>query len=98
VTSKPNLLFRHDALFGACQGFADDLGIDALWVRVPLSASILFDPKIAVGAYAILCVLVFATRMIWPVKTVRAKMPVEAQAAPLSAQADNEQVELAHAA
>jgi phage shock protein PspC (stress-responsive transcriptional regulator) len=99
VTSQPNLFFRHDTLFGACQGFADDLGINALWLRVPLSASILFNYKIALGAYALMCVLVFATRMIWPVKTVQAEAePVEAQAAPLSVQADNEQRELAHAA
>ena len=28
MTSQPNLFFRHDTLFGACQGFADDLGGD----------------------------------------------------------------------
>jgi phage shock protein PspC (stress-responsive transcriptional regulator) len=99
VTSKPNLFFRHDTLFGACQGIADDLGINALWLRVPLSASILFNYKIALGAYALMCVLVFATRMIWSVKAVQAETePVEAQAAPPSAHADNEQRELAHAA
>ena len=99
MTSKANLFFRHDTLFGACQGIADDLGINALWLRVPLSASILFNYKIALGAYALMCLLVFATRMVWPVKTVA---PVEAEAKTVEAApvavAENEQRELAHAA
>ena len=99
MTSQPNLFFRHDTLFGACQGIADDLGINALWLRVPLSASILFNYKIALGAYALMCVLVFATRMLWPVKTVAAvEAPAEAIEAAPAVVAENEQRELAHAA
>jgi phage shock protein PspC (stress-responsive transcriptional regulator) len=100
VTDKPNLFLRQDTLLGACQGIADDLGIDALWLRVPLATSILFDPRIAFGAYALMCVLVFATRMIWPVKTkavVASKVAAETEAAPVAV-ADNEQRELAQAA
>ena len=99
MTSQPNLFFRHDTLFGACQGIADDLGINALWLRVPLSASILFNYKIALGAYALMCVLVFATRVLWPVKTVdAAEAEAEVVEAAPAAVADNEQRELAHAA
>jgi len=105
VTSQANLFFRQDTLFGACQGLADDLGINALWLRVPLAASILYDPAVAAGIYAVLCVVVFATRMIWPVKAAKiataAAVPAaaEVEAAPAAAvAADNEQRELAHAA
>lgn len=99
MTTKPNLFFRQDTLFGACQGLADDLGINALWLRVPLAASILYDPKIAVGIYAVLCVVVFATRMIWPTKSATvAVAQAEVAPAPVPMVADNEQRELAQAA
>jgi len=98
MTTQPNLFLRADTLFGACQGLADDIGINALWLRVPLAATILYDPLVAFGLYAALCVVVFATRMIWPVKPVAA--PVEtAVAQPTAAnRADNEQREFAQAA
>lgn len=98
MTSKPNLFFRRDTLFGACQGVGDDLGINPLWLRLPLAATILYSPTLAFGLYALLCVGVFATRMIWPVKTATVQPPAAvADAAPTVA-ADNEQRELAQAA
>lgn len=97
--TKPNLFLRRDTLFGACQGVADDLGISALWIRVPLAATILYDPKLAIGIYAVLCVVVFATRLIWPAKTTAVPAaPVAAPAVAAPATAHNEQREFAEAA
>ena len=99
MTTQPNLFLRQDTLFGACQGLADDLGINALWLRIPLAASILYDPKVALGTYAFLCALVFVTRMVWPVKPAAVKAPaISVAAAPATVVADNEQRELAQAA
>jgi len=99
VTSQPNLFFRQDTLFGACQGLADDLGINALWLRVPLAASILYDPRIAFGIYAVLCVAVFAARKIWPAKPVAVETEQAAsETAPVAVSENDEQRELALAA
>ena len=54
MTTKPNLFFRPDTIFGACQAIADDLGISPLFIRVPLASMILFSPKLAFGLYAML--------------------------------------------
>lgn len=95
--TQPNIFLRSDTLFGACQGLADDLGINPLWIRVPLASVILFSPTAAFAAYAVLCVLVFGTRLLFPAKTVA----TEAQAVPVvtsEPQPANEQRELAEAA
>ncbi|WP_114226833.1 MULTISPECIES: PspC domain-containing protein [Sphingomonas] len=98
TTTKGNLFLRQDTLFGACQGLADDFGISALWLRIPLAATILYSPEIAFGTYAFLCALVLVTRKVWPVKSVAVETPATAvEAAPVLS-ADNEQRELAQAA
>lgn len=99
MTSKPNLFFRQDTLFGACQGLADDLGINALWLRVPLASIILYGPEIALGIYAVLCVAVFTTRKIWPAKPAAVEAEqLGSEPAPVEVSATDEQRELALAA
>ena len=99
MKSQPNLLFRPDTIFGACQGIADDLGISPLLIRIPLASLILFSPKLAFGIYAALCVVVLASRMLFPAPKAAAVVvaaPVEVAAAPV--EAANEERELAAAA
>ena len=103
MTTKPNLFFRPDTILGACQGVADDLGISPLFIRVPLASMILFSPKLAFGMYAALCVVVLASRMLFPArKAVSSEVVAPAVAAPIVAAAPvevaNEQREFAAAA
>jgi len=95
---QPNLLFRPDTILGACQGMADDLGINPLLIRIPLASLILWSPKLAFGVYAALCVVVLASRLLFPVRKaeVAVAAPVVAVAAPVVAA--NEERELAAAA
>ena len=97
--SQANLLLRPDTIFGACQGIADDLGISPLLIRIPLASLILFSPKLAFGIYAALCVVVLASRMLFPVRKAEiapVAAPAEVAAAPV--EAANEERELAAAA
>jgi phage shock protein PspC (stress-responsive transcriptional regulator) len=63
-----NPLFRHDTLLGVCQALGEDLGINPLWLRVPLASAILFSPAGAVGTYLALGVLVLVARLVFPPK------------------------------
>ena len=65
----PTLFNRPDTLLGVCQGLADDLGINALWLRLPLAGGILFNPYAAIGTYFGLGLLVLASRLLFPVKS-----------------------------
>jgi phage shock protein PspC (stress-responsive transcriptional regulator) len=98
MKSQPNLFFRPDTIFGACKGAADDLGINPLFLRIPLASLILISPELALGIYAALCVVVFASRMLFPVRTVEAAVAAPVEAAPVTAEAANEERELAAAA
>lgn len=96
MTTQPNLFLRNDTIFGACQGLADDLGIDPLWIRVPLASLILFSPAVAFGLYAALCLAVLASRLLFP---PRKAVAVPASDVPAAAdEPANEQRELAAAA
>jgi len=98
MKSQRNLFFRPDTIFGACQGMADDLGISPLFIRIPLASLILVSPELALGIYAALCVVVLASRMLFPVR--KAEVAVAAPAAVVAApvEAANEERELAAAA
>jgi phage shock protein PspC (stress-responsive transcriptional regulator) len=98
MTTKPNLFFRPDTILGACQGFADDLGVSPLFIRVPLASIILFSPKVALGLYAALCVAVLASRLLFPARKVEVAVAASVEAVPASVEAANEQRELVEAA
>ena len=98
MKSQRNLFFRPDTIFGACKGAADDLGINPLFLRIPLASLILINPRLALGIYAALCGVVLARRMLFPVRKAEVVMaaPIQAAAAPVAVA--NEERELAEAA
>jgi len=98
LKSQANLLLRPDTIFGACQGIADDLGISPLLIRIPLASLILFSPKLAFGIYAALCVVVLASRMLFPVRKAEVAVAAPAEVAAAPVEAANEERELAAAA
>ena len=99
MEAKNNPLFRPDTLLGVCQALGDDLGINPLWLRVPLASAILFTPIGAVGTYLFLGLLVLVSRLVFPPKLVAAEAPA-AQPAPVAHQevAAQDTRELAEAA
>ena len=94
TANRTPLPLRHDTIFGVCEAIGEDLGINANLPRVALGSIVLFNPLMAVSAYAALGVVVLASRLLFPNR--RAAVTAEAQAVP--AEAANEQDTLAAAA
>lgn len=61
-----NLFTRDDTLFGICEGLGQDLGCNPLWLRLAFLPSLFFFPAATFGIYALLGVLVFASRKFFP--------------------------------
>ena len=84
------LPLRSHTILGVCEALGEDFGFNPVFLRVPLAASVIWNPMIALGTYFALGVLVLASRLLFPKKAPKvASKPVEA---------DNEQIELAKAA
>lgn len=72
---------RPDTLFGVCEGLGQDFGFNPIYLRIALAASILWDPRIAIGGYLVLGLFVAASRLLFPnprVAEVRDATPVPA--------------------
>ena len=67
---RPSLWNRPDTLFGVCEGLGQDFGFNPIFLRIALAASILLDPKIAIGTYFALGLLVAASRILFPNQVV----------------------------
>lgn len=92
---RNNVAFRNDTLLGVCEALGHDLGFNPNFLRVPLSAGIIFAPLMMVGIYLGLGALVFASRTFFPDRITK----VEAKPAEISAPvAHNEEVALSRAA
>ena len=84
---------RAHTILGVCEAIGEDFGFNPVWLRVPLAASVLLSPMMAIGAYFALGGVVLLSRLLFPKPTVAevgagAEQPVAA----------NEQQELAKAA
>ena len=86
------LPLRNHTILGVCEGIGEDFGFNPVWLRIPLAASVIWNPAVAFGAYFGLGAIVLASRLLFP-KAKNAK-GVADQHAP----AANEQSELAKAA
>ena len=64
--AKPSLFARDDTFFGICEGLAEDLGFNALWLRLAFTFALFFNPVAAVSVYLALGVVVFAVRWFVP--------------------------------
>ena len=60
------LPLRSHTIFGVCEAIGEDFGFNPVFLRVPLSAIVLYNPLIAIGAYLALGVLVLASRLLFP--------------------------------
>ena len=86
------LPLRSHTILGVCEAIGEDFGFNPTFLRVPLAASVIYSPMIAIGVYFALGLAVLASRLLFPKKATS----VEAAAAePTPA---NEQREYAKAA
>jgi phage shock protein PspC (stress-responsive transcriptional regulator) len=74
---QPNLFTREDTLFGVCEGLAEDLGFNPLWLRLALTGFLFLNPVAAIGTYLAAGAIVFLSRWLFPNARVSAA-PVEA--------------------
>lgn len=84
------LPFRDHTILGACEAIGEDFGFNPVWLRIPLSAMVLWSPIIAIGTYFALAAVVLLSRLIFPVP--EADMVV-ASSAPAHVAANSDQDE-----
>lgn len=60
------LPLRSHTILGVCEAIGEDLGFNPIFLRIPLAASVIWNPMIAFGAYFALGAVVFASRMLFP--------------------------------
>ena len=70
------LPLRSHTILGVCEAIGEDFGFNPVFLRVPLAASVIWNPAIALGTYFALGALVLASRLLFP-KPKAAKPVVE---------------------
>lgn len=85
------LPLRAHTILGVCEAIGEDFGFNPIFLRIPLAASVIWNPLIAIGTYFALGAVVLASRLLFP--KPKAAVAVKVEASPL-----NEQRELAKAA
>lgn len=85
------LPLRSHTILGVCEAIGEDFGFNPIFLRIPLAASVIWHPMIAVAIYLGLGAVVFASRLLFPkAKTAETISATESAA--------NEQQELKKAA
>ena len=87
------LPLRSHTILGVCEAIGEDFGFNPVFLRIPLAASVIWNPWVAIGTYFALGVIVLASRLLFPKATTAAANMVPEQ--PVAA---NEPTELAKAA
>ena len=84
------LPLRAHTILGVCEAIGEDFGFNPVLLRIPLAASVVVSPLMAIGAYFALGAAVWGSRLVFPRPKNIARIE---QAEPV-----NEQRELAKAA
>lgn len=63
---RPNLFTRDDTFFGVCQALADDIGINADWLRVAAAGMFFLAPVPVLLGYVALGLVIAAVRWLVP--------------------------------
>lgn len=63
---QPSLFARPDTLLGICEGLAEDFRVNPLWLRLPLTLLLFFNPVAAVGGYLAAGAIVLLSRLLVP--------------------------------
>ena len=86
------LPLRSHTILGVCEAIGEDFGFNPVLLRVPLAASVLWSPMIAIGGYFLLGAIVLLSRLVFPKAKSVSVLPAQEPATA------NEQIELAEAA
>jgi phage shock protein C len=86
------LPLRSHTILGVCEAIGEDFGFNPVLLRIPLAASVIWQPLFALGVYFALGAVVLASRLLFP-----ARKSAPAQVQP-QAEAANAETELAQAA
>lgn len=94
---RDNIVFRNDTLLGVCESLGQDLGFNPNFLRVPLGVGIIFAPLLMVSIYLAMGAVAFASRTLFPTRTVKVQgASVQASAGEVAAM--NDRAELPKAA
>jgi phage shock protein C len=66
-----NTLMRPDTFFGVCEAIGQDFGFNPLWLRLAFVPPVFFQPAYALAAYLALGLVVLASRLLFPDKSVQ---------------------------
>lgn len=96
-----NTFNRPDTFFGICEAVGQDFGFNPLWLRLAFVPPVFFAPQYAFIAYAVLGLVVLASRLLFPAKadavvaSIAAPALVAAAPAPKCAEPADERLPLA---
>lgn len=89
--SQPSLFTRHDTIFGVCEGIGEDFGFNAQLLRAILAVTLLWNPVVAISAYAVAGVAVLLSRRLFPNAPASAvEQPEVSEAATVALKAEND--------
>ncbi len=60
------LPLRAHTILGACEAIGEDFGFNPIFLRIPLAASVIWNPMIAIGTYFALGAVVLVSRLLFP--------------------------------
>ena len=60
------LPLRSHTILGVCEAIGEDFGFNPVLLRIPLAASVIVNPIIAIGTYFALGLAVLASRLLFP--------------------------------
>ena len=87
------LPLRSHTILGVCEGIGEDFGFNPVFLRIPLAASVIWNPLIAFSVYFALGAVVLVSRLLFPQAEAGRAGSAQEQAS-----AANEQREMAKAA
>ena len=81
------LPLRSHTILGVCEAIGEDFGFNPLFLRIPLAASVIWSPLVAIAAYLGLGAVVLASRLFFPKIRAATAVPAE-EPAPAKEQGD----------
>jgi phage shock protein PspC (stress-responsive transcriptional regulator) len=90
-TVQPSLFARDDTFFGVCQALGEDFGFNPLWLRLALPLLLFLNPVATLAGYAAAGAAVFLSRWLFPEPDVSIAGTVDAEPAPVEADAGTDQ-------
>lgn len=91
------LPLRAHTILGVCEAIGEDFGFNPAWLRIPLAASVLVSPVMAIAAYFALGAVVLASRLLFPKTRVASAAGADSneQAVPANDPAKQDEMQIA---